>query len=91
VAAAAVWLLASLGFTLYTANFGKYNETYGALGAVVVVMLWLYIGAFAVIAGAELNGQLAEISAARPAAAATTAPASSPATRPRGRPAASPG
>jgi membrane protein len=70
VAAAAVWLLASLGFTLYTANFGSYNETYGALGAVVVVMLWLYIGAFAVIAGAELNGQLAEISAARPAATA---------------------
>jgi membrane protein len=63
VVAAAVWLLSSLGFTLYTANFGKYNETYGALGAVVVVMLWLYIGAFAVIAGAELNGQLAEIAA----------------------------
>jgi membrane protein len=70
VAAAVLWLLASLGFTLYTANFGKYNETYGALGAIVVVMLWLYIGAFAVIAGAELNGQLSEIRAARPAAAA---------------------
>ena len=91
VAAAALWLLASFGFTLYTANFGSYNETYGALGAIVVVMLWLYIGAFAVIAGAELNGQLAEISAARPAAAATTAPASSPATPPRDRPVASPG
>jgi membrane protein len=91
VVAAALWLLASIGFSIYTANFGSYNETYGALGAVVVVMLWLYIGTYAVIAGAELNGQLAEISAARRAGAATTAPASSPATPPPGRPAASPG
>lgn len=58
IVATLVWLAASIGFSIYTANFGKYNETYGALGAVVVVMLWLYIGAFAVIAGAELNGEL---------------------------------
>jgi membrane protein len=58
VAAAAIWLVASLGFTIYTANFGSYNETYGALGAIVVMMLWLYIGAFAVIAGAELDGEI---------------------------------
>jgi hypothetical protein len=51
-----IWLAAFIGFAIYTANFGKYNETYSALGAIVVVMLWLYIGAYAVIAGAELNG-----------------------------------
>jgi membrane protein len=58
VIATLVWLAASVGFTIYSANFGRYNETYGALGAIVVVMLWLYISAFATIAGAELNAEL---------------------------------
>src|SRR5918997_117311 len=40
------------------ANFGNYNETYGALGAIVVVMLWLFISAYVVIVGAELNAEL---------------------------------
>lgn len=47
ILATALWLVASIGFSIYTANFGKYNETYGALGAVVVVMLWLFITAVA--------------------------------------------
>lgn len=58
VFATVVWLIASVGFSIYTANFGRYNETYGALGAVVVVMLWLYISAYVTIAGAELNAEL---------------------------------
>jgi membrane protein len=58
VIATLVWLAASVGFTIYSANFGRYNETYGALGAIVVVMLWLYISTFATIAGAELNAEL---------------------------------
>ncbi|HEY8523815.1 MAG TPA: YihY/virulence factor BrkB family protein, partial [Acidimicrobiales bacterium] len=58
VLATIVWLVASVGFSIYTANFSNYNETYGALGAIVVVMLWLWISAFAVIAGAELNAEL---------------------------------
>jgi membrane protein len=52
------WVIASIGFSIYTSNFGQYNETYGALGAIVVVMLWLYITAFVIIAGAELNAEL---------------------------------
>ncbi len=52
------WVVASIGFSIYTANFGSYNETYGALGAIVVVMLWLFISAYVVIAGAELNAEL---------------------------------
>lgn len=56
--AAVLWLLGSLLFSLYTANFGKYNETYGALGAVVVLMLWLVLTALAIILGAELNREL---------------------------------
>ena len=58
VLAAVVWLLASIAFSVYTANFGKYNETYGSLGAIVVVMLWLVISAAAVLLGAELNAEL---------------------------------
>jgi membrane protein len=58
VFAVVVWVIASALFSLYTANFGQYNETYGALGAVVVVMLWLYITAYVVIAGAEINSEL---------------------------------
>jgi membrane protein len=58
VAATVVWVIASLAFSVYTANFGRYNETYGSLGAVVIVMLWLFITAYVVIAGAELNAEL---------------------------------
>ncbi len=53
-----MWVIASLAFSVYTANFGRYNETYGSLGAVVIVMLWLFITAYVVIAGAELNAEL---------------------------------
>lgn len=53
-----VWIVASVAFSIYTANFGSYNETYGALGAIIVVMLWLYITTYVVIAGAELNAEL---------------------------------
>jgi len=52
------FLVASLLFSIYTANFGRYNETYGTLGAIVVVMLWLYLTAMMVILGAELNAEL---------------------------------
>jgi membrane protein len=52
------WILLSLLFSLYTANFGKYNETYGALAGIVVLMLWLYLTAVIVILGAELNHEV---------------------------------
>ena len=58
VFAAVLWVLGSLLFSIYTANFGRYNETYGALGAVIVVMLWLLLTALAVTLGAELNCEL---------------------------------
>ena len=53
-----IFLLASLAFGFYVANFSSYNETYGALAAIVVVMLWLFLVAYAVIVGAELNAEL---------------------------------
>lgn len=58
VAAAVLWLVGSFAFSVYTANFAKYNETYGSLGAIVVVMLWLFLTVFAVILGAEVNAEL---------------------------------
>jgi membrane protein len=50
-----LWLIATLGFGIYVANFGSYNATYGALGAVVVMLMWLYLSAYVLLLGAELN------------------------------------
>jgi membrane protein len=58
IAATTLWLLGSLAFSFYVTRFGKYNETYGALGAVIVLMLWLWLSAFSVLLGAELNAVL---------------------------------
>lgn len=55
VAATVAWLTASAGFSIYVANFGSYNETYGALGGAIVAMLWLFITAAAILIGAEIN------------------------------------
>lgn len=55
--AALVWLLASMAFSWYAANFGSYNETYGSLGAVIGFMTWLWISAFIILIGAELNAE----------------------------------
>jgi membrane protein len=57
--ATVLWVLASLGFSLYISGFGgSYAETYGALAGVVVLVLWLYLSALALLLGAELNGEL---------------------------------
>jgi membrane protein len=52
------WILASVLFSVYAANFGKYNETYGSLGAVIVLMLWLYLSALLVLIGSEINAEM---------------------------------
>ena len=56
--AAGLWLAASLAFSFYVGNFGAYDAAYGALGGVVVALLWFYLSAYAVILGAELNAEL---------------------------------
>ena len=53
-----LWLVASLGFKLYVANFANYNESYGSLGGVIVLMLWFYLSSLAVLVGAELNAEI---------------------------------
>jgi membrane protein len=56
--ATVLWLGGSALFSLYVSNFGKYGETYGSLGSVVVVLLWLFLSAAAVLVGAELDAEL---------------------------------
>jgi len=60
-----IWGTASWGFSLYLANFGKYNEVYGSIGAVVALLMWFYISAWVVLFGATLNRELAHRKNAR--------------------------
>lgn len=55
VLAVALWIVASVGFGLYVANFGSYEKTYGALAGVVIFLVWLWITNAALLFGAELN------------------------------------
>ena len=57
VVALVLWLLGSIGFSWYVDNFGKYNQTYGALAAVIILLLWLFLSAFVVLHGAELDAE----------------------------------
>lgn len=57
VLATVVWLVASLGFSLYVDNFGSYNDTYGALAGVVVLLLWLWLTMLVVLLGAEIDAE----------------------------------
>jgi membrane protein len=56
--ATALWIVASVGFSFYVTNFGTYNETYGSIGAIVVLMLWLFLTALSVVLGAELDAEI---------------------------------
>jgi membrane protein len=54
----ALWILVSLGFRFYVANFADYNATYGSVGGVIVLLLWFYISGLAILVGAELNAEI---------------------------------
>ena len=57
MAAALLWLLGSVGFSLYVNFFGNYNKVYGALASVIVLLLWLYLTCYIIVLGAEINAE----------------------------------
>jgi membrane protein len=56
--ATVLWILVSLGFRFYVSAFGNFNATYGAIGGVIVAMLWMYISGLAILVGAEANSEI---------------------------------
>jgi membrane protein len=84
-----VWLVGSFAFAWYVSRFGSYNATYGTLGGVVVLMVWFYLTAYMLLAGAELNALLARkadpanVEGPQPEVAAHAVTNSGPSRRPR--------
>lgn len=58
IAVAVLWLLATVGFSLYANNLGSFNATYGALTGIIVLLLWFFMSGLIVLTGAELNAEL---------------------------------
>ena len=80
VFAAIGWIAASVGFSIYLRNFGTYNEVYGSIGAVIVMLMWLFISAYLVLLGGALNAELARARRAKlsiPEPSATSTPSGS--------------
>jgi membrane protein len=63
--AVVAWLAASGGFAFYTASFGSYNKSWGALSAVVVTLVWLWLTSAALLFGAEVNAEVRRREASR--------------------------
>jgi membrane protein len=55
--AALIWLLASIGFSFYSSTFGNYAKTYGVFAGIVVLLFWLWLTAYAILLGAEINAE----------------------------------
>ncbi|EAR49692.1 Ribonuclease BN [Oceanicola granulosus HTCC2516] len=53
-----LWIVATVGFAIYADNFGSYNESFGALGGVIVLLMWLWLSSYAVLMGAEINSEI---------------------------------
>jgi membrane protein len=58
VVATVLWVVGSIGFSVYVDNFGSYGRTYGSLAGVVVLLLWLWLAAYATLLGAEINAEM---------------------------------
>ncbi len=56
--AVGIWFLGSVGLNFYIGHFSNYNATYGSLGAIIILMLWLYLTSVSILVGAELNAEL---------------------------------
>ena len=71
--ATVLWILTSIGFSIYANSFGNYNKTYGALAGIIILMFWLYLTAVIVLVGAELNTEM-ELQTARDTTAGPSRP-----------------
>jgi membrane protein len=58
VTATLLWIAGSVLFTVYVTRFGNYNETYGSVGAIVILLMWFLLSSYAVLIGAELNAEM---------------------------------
>lgn len=56
--ASTLWILVTLAFRTYVTNFGSYNKTYGTIGAVIVLLTWMYLTMLVILVGGELNSEL---------------------------------
>ena len=57
VVATVIWLVASIGFSIYTSTFGNYAKTYGVFAGIVVLLFWLWLTMYAILLGAEINAE----------------------------------
>src|SRR5215207_7094141 len=55
--ATVIWLIASIGFSIYTSTLGNYAKTYGAIAGIVILLFWLWLTAYAILLGAEINAE----------------------------------
>jgi membrane protein len=58
VLATLIWLAGSIAFAFYVSNFSSYNQTFGTLGGVVVLLMWLWLSSFAILIGAEIDAEI---------------------------------
>nr|WP_321443322.1 YihY/virulence factor BrkB family protein [uncultured Cohaesibacter sp.] len=58
VTACVLWLIASIGFSIYVSNFGSYNETFGSMAGAIILLMWLWISTFIILMGAEFNAEI---------------------------------
>jgi membrane protein len=73
IVAVVLWIVLSLGFSIYVRNFSSYGAAYGAFGAAIVLLLWLYLSANAFLFGAELNAELERNDGAQPSSRSVSA------------------
>jgi membrane protein len=58
VFATLLWVVASYGFSIYLNEFGSYNKTYGSVGGIIILLMWLYLTAYIILIGAEVNSSI---------------------------------
>jgi membrane protein len=58
IVATVLWVVVSVGFKLYLTYFGNYNETYGTLGGIIILLMWFYLSGLAILIGDELNAEI---------------------------------